>query len=120
MVGPPGIHNCHSASSAIMERIFSTSGVFSELPSPHAAQNSSRSFSCASPISISFQSPLRFRSCSNHFASNTHEGDCAAHAAVNAIQCPIDEAGFVGRQEYGHRRYVIGQSETWRIQYIHE
>src|ERR1700689_781343 len=120
MVGPPGIHSCHSASSAIIERIVSTSGFLSELPSPQAAQNSSRNFSCASPIFISLQSTLRFRSCGEHFSRHADEGNRAAHATIDAIQSSVHGARFIGREEHGHRRYIVGKSETWRVQYIHE
>src|ERR1700690_309545 len=100
MVGPPGIHSCHSASSALMERLFSTSGFFSELPSPHAAQNSSRNFSCASPMLISLPSTLSFRSGREHVARHADERHGAAHTAINAKECSVYEAGFIRCEKY--------------------
>src|ERR1700679_1974602 len=70
MTGPPGTHNCHSASSDIMERIFSTSGFLSELPSPHASQNSLTKFSCARPTVILLWQAFA--------ASRTHDHDLPA------------------------------------------
>src|SRR5690606_4770469 len=52
MMGPPGIQSCHTASSDIIDRIFSTSGLDVSEPSPHAAQNSRMKFSWAIPIVI--------------------------------------------------------------------
>src|SRR5690606_527766 len=53
MIGPPGTHSCHSASSAIMASIFSTCGLDSAVPSPQISQNSRINSSCTWPIKFS-------------------------------------------------------------------
>src|SRR5690554_8179886 len=91
------------ASSAIMARIFSTSGRDDAVPSPHASQKLRISCSCRWPIFAS-RNYLIAALALEIGSDNRNHGSGAAHAAIDTHEGAIDIARLVGREINGHLR----------------
>src|SRR3546814_735405 len=110
-------------------------GFFSRVPSPQASQKSAMNCSCAKPISslLNYDAELLFsyspisswhRTASRirrkRLSGNADEGNRAAHAAIHAVENPIDVTGLIGCQENRHCGDIIRLAKPRRIQHVHK